>query len=364
MTLFLHSKPLRRPLPFRAWLPIAGAFICLFGTPRAQASVIDSVSAEVQSVFDRAAGAVVKVRTLGGSSPLAGTGFFIDDQGTILTSFAVVREAEHAWVEYQGDKVSAKIIGRDSRTNLALLKIDSNKTPFLTFGDSDHLRTASGLIGVAYPFNLPLSPSFGLVTGFDVQYVNVFFPTTHIRANLPVSPGQIGGPVLDSQGKVMGVMVLSVEEGKSCYAIPANSAQKIISHLKEFGEARHSWAGVGVIEGYPDDKGRKPIVVSRLYTGTPAAISGLRQGDRLLKINGKDIEKPTDLMDVSFFAEVGESLDVMIEREGKILTCEVATTIRPAGSATIRNRMLDQERSPRTLDDENGLALPVKGNKP
>jgi serine protease Do len=333
--------------------------LLLCSPPQARTSVIDSVSAEVQEVFDKSSNAVVKVRTLGGASPLAGTGFFIDDKGTILTSFAVVREAEHAWVEYEGDKVEAKIIGRDSRTNLALLKIDREKTPFLTFGDSKNLRTASGLIGVAYPFNLPLSPSFGLVTGFDVQYVNLFFPTTHIRANLPVSPGQIGGPVLDSQGKVMGVMVLSVEEGKSCYAIPSNSARKIVDDLLQFGEARHSWAGVGVIEGYPDDNGRKPIVVSKLYAGTPAAVSGLRQGDRLLKVNGKEIARPTDLMDVSFFATVGESLDVMIEREGKILTCEVATAIRPAGSATIRNRMLEREKGLQSLDDEGGLALPV-----
>lgn len=351
-------------IPLLLFKPARVAILILAGLcfgPLAMAGVLDSVSREVQKVFDQSSPAVVKVRSLGGSAPLAGTGFFIDDSGRILTSYAVVRDATNAWVEYNDEKVEAEILGRDSRTNLALLKIEREETPHLRFGDSDSLRTASGLIGVAYPFNLPLAPSFGLVSGFDVQYRNVFFPTTHIRANLSVSPGQIGGPVLNSQGEVMGVMVLSVEDGKSCYAMPSHSVQKVVQDFQDFGEVRHSWAGVGVVEGYPDVSGRKPIIISLLYDETPAADSGLQQGDRLLKINGQPIRKPTDLMDISFFAGVGEELEVTVERGGETAVYALATTQRPAGSATVRNRMLEPEL--RSTDDEGGLALPVNAEQ-
>jgi len=362
---FWHSKHF---LPYFAIVALAllstgfSVFVILSSTgSTAHAGVLDSVSEEVQKVFDQSSDAIVKVRTLGANTPRAGTGFFIDNQGTILTSYAVVKDADRAWVEFGEKKVMAEIKAQDLRTNLAMLKIDAGKTPYLKFGDSDKLRTASGLISVAYPFNLPLSPDFGLVNGFDVRYRNLFFPTTHIRASLPVSPGQIGGPVLNSKSEVVGVLVLSIEDGKACYAIPTNSVKKIINDFKEFGEARHGWAGVGVVEGYADDTGKKPVIISVLYEGTPAETSGLKQGDRLLKVGEREIQHPTDLMDVSFFSTIGEDMEVTVSRNGETVTCQLSTTTRPDGSTTIRNRVVPP---PSAIEDSPNLALPVSSEQP
>lgn len=292
------------------------------------ASVFEAITQEVQQVFDKASPAVVKVRAISGAAPLAGTAFFIDNQGTLLTSYAVVREAPKAWIEYQNQKLEARILGADARSGVALLKVEKTGTPFLPLGNSDEVKMATGLISVAYPFNLPLAPSFGFVTGFDVRYLNRFFATTHIRSNIPVAPGQIGGPVLNSRGQVVGLMVLAVQDGKECYVLPVNSAGRVVADLRKAGQARHGWVGVGVVEGQPLEGGPRPVVVSNLFQETPAASSGLQPGDVVLKIGTRDIRSPRDVLDASFFSSVGEKLPVVVLREGKTRTFQLTVAER------------------------------------
>lgn len=308
-------------------LALACGSSCLLA-PVAHSSVFEAITQEVQQVFDRAAPAVVKVRAISGPAPLAGTGFFIDDQGTLLTSYAVVREAPKAWIEYQNQKLEAKILGRDPRSGIALLKIDRTGTPYLRLGNSDELKMASGLISVAYPFNLPLAPSFGFVTGFDVRYLNRFFSTTHIRANVQVAPGQIGGPILNSQGKVVGILALAIQDGKECYILPVNSIVRVAADIHQTGHARHGWVGVGVVEGQPLGEGPVPVVVSNLFAETPAATSGLQPGDVVLKIGQREIHSPRDVLDASFFSKVGERLPVVVLRDGQRHTFEITVAER------------------------------------
>ncbi len=292
--------------------------------------VFDSISSEVNTIFQNSSPAVVKVRTISGSSPLAGTGFFINDSGVILTSYAVVRDSEKAWIEYQDRKLTADIIGKDPRSGVALLKVDEKGTPFLKLGDSSELKMASGLVSVAFPYNLPVAPAFGFVTGFDVRYLNRFFATTHIRANVPVSPGQIGGPLLNTKGEVVGLMVLAVQEGKECYALPANSASRIIGDIMENGKAKHGWVGVGVIEGKKAEIGvQKSVIISNLYRGTPAAKSGLEPGDIVKKIGDKDIMAPSDILDAAFFSTVGKPIPVEVIRNGEKMVFSLPIVERP-----------------------------------
>lgn len=176
--------------------------------------VFDKIASEVSGVYEKAAPSVVRIRASDGPEQLAGSGFFVDNQGTILTAYAVVGQAKEVIVETGGRSHTAKILGRDPRSGVALLKIKAGETPFLLFGESSHLRPASAVVSVAFPYDLKAEPTFGLVAGFDVKYLTRFFATTHIRANLPIKPGQIGGPLLDSQGKVVGVLMLEIDEGR------------------------------------------------------------------------------------------------------------------------------------------------------
>ncbi|NBR97444.1 MAG: hypothetical protein EBT48_07570, partial [Verrucomicrobia bacterium] len=166
----------------------------------AGSGVFDQIAAEVSGVYEQAAPTVVRLRSTDGAEQLAGTGFFIDGQGTILTAYAVVGQADSISVEVNGRTFSAKVVGRDPRSGVAVLKIQATQTPHLAFGEGMRLRPASAVVSVAFPYDLKAEPTFGFVAGFDVKYLTRFFATTHLRANLPIKPGQIGGPLLDSQG--------------------------------------------------------------------------------------------------------------------------------------------------------------------
>lgn len=333
------------PCRSNRFLPVIATVFCAvvvsFSSPHARAAggVFDAISQEVQQVFEKSSPAVVKVRAFSGLGPLAGTGFFIDDQGTLITSFAVVRDAKQAWIEYNGEKLEAQILGRDPRSSVALLKVQTGgKTPYLEFADgpANQLKIASALISVAYPYDLPASPSFGLVTGFNPSYLNQFFATTHVRASLDVSPGQIGGPVMNTKGEVVGMIMLAIDKTRECFILPASAAEKIIGDLKTYGEARHGWVGVGVAQ----DRGTVmaaayPVKVSQLFQETPAAQSGIQPGDHVVEVAGKPIRQPSDVLDVAFFAKVGAKIPVVVERDGKLLTYGIEVIERPASSSMV-----------------------------
>ncbi|MFQ3671263.1 MAG: S1C family serine protease, partial [Verrucomicrobiia bacterium] len=301
---------------------------------RGAPGAFEAISKEVQAVFELASPAVVKVRAFSGTTPLAGTGFFIDAHGTILTAYAVVRDANRAWIERDGEKIEAQILGRDPRSGIALLKVDLGTTPFLRFGDPGQLKVASALVSVAYPFNMEAAPSFGLVTGFNAVYasptLNQFFATTHIRASLDVQPGQVGGPVMNGKGEVMGILMVATQDQRECFILPSNAALKIVRDIEQYGQARHGWVGVGVTTDQGVVAAVNPVAVSTLYENTPAASSGILPGDRVLSVGDRPIRQPSDVLDVAFFSKVGEVLPVKVERGGETRVFEIQVIDRPA----------------------------------
>jgi len=325
---------MRIPWPSRDFsLGAVFIFWGLAAIPAAKAasvSIFDQISQEVQAVFEKASPAVVKVRSLGGAKPLAGTGFFIDNKGTVLTAYAVVGESSRAWIELNNEKIEARIIGRDIRSGIAILKVESDEpTPFLKFGDTTKLKIASALISVAYPYNLDATPAFGLITGFNPSFLNQFFATSHIRASLDISPGQIGGPVLNTKGEAIGILMVAVPNNRECFILPINAAQKIIQDFAQYGQPKHGWVGVGVTEDKSTIDSIKPVVVSQLYKDTPAASSGIKPGDRVVQVSGKQIRQPSDVLDIAFFAKVGEDIPVVVERAGQTMTFSFKIVERP-----------------------------------
>jgi len=322
--------------------------------------VFDKIASEVSGVYEKAAPSVVRVRAADGPEQLAGTGFFVDNQGTILTAYAVVGQAKEATVDAGGRAYPAKIIGRDPRSGLALLKIKAGETPFLLFGESANLRPASAVVSVAFPYDLKAEPTFGLVAGFDVKYLTRFFATTHIRANLPIKPGQIGGPLLDSQGKVVGVLMLEIDEGKACYALPVEAAAKVAADIQKFGEPHHGWMGVGVMPDRSRPERGAPVFVDRLYKGTPAERSGLRAGDEVISIGNRPVREPSDVLDSAFFANVGEKVPVKVRRNGKEEIFTITVASRPESSRIV-------EPAPLFPDSQGSPApqgMPVRGANP
>jgi len=322
------------------------------------AGVFDKIASEVSGVYQKASPSVVRIRATDGGEQLAGTGFFVDNQGTILTAYAVLGQAKEATVEAGGRTYGAKILGRDPRSGVALLKIKAGETPFLLLGESSGLRPASAVVSVAFPYDLKAEPTFGLVAGFDVKYLTRFFATTHIRANLPIKPGQIGGPLLDSQGKVVGILMLEIDEGKACYALPVEAAAKVVADIERYGEPRHGWMGVGVMPDRSRQDRSAPVFVDRLYKGTPAEKSGLRAGDEVISIGNRAVREPSDVLDSAFFANVGEKVPVKVRRNGKEQTFTITVAARPDSSRIV-------EPAPLFPDAQGGSSqqgIPVRGN--
>ena len=287
--------------------------------------VADSLSREVRAVFDQCQGAVVKVEATDRTGQRSGTGFFIGPNGTLLTSFSVGGEGrDFVVISADSTRTPAHRLMSDERAGIALLKMENESNrpiPFLPLAKASGLAIATPVVTVAYPMDMPLTPSFGMVAGFDIKYLGRYFATTHIRASVPVQRGEGGAPLLNMKGEVVGVIISSIDNGSACFALPVEAVQKIYHDYERYGEVRPGWLGVLVTASKKPDQGTT-AQIERLEVNAPAIKAGLLPGDLLLKIGEREIKSPEDVLNASFFLTVGESTPVVVWREGKAITFE------------------------------------------
>jgi len=299
---------------------------------RAQEDTAGAISREVKSIFERHSRAVVKIQAIDEHSELSGTGFFVDPTGTIYTSYSVGGEANNFTVQFDGKKYHATQLMADLRSGIALLKVEA-KTPFLPIGKSAELGLATPVVAIGYPLDLPESPSFGMIAGFDRKYLGRYFSTTHLRVNLPTQRGEAGAPLLNFQGQVVGILVSSVDSGSACYALPIDAAEKIRRDYVRFGDARHGWIGIDVQEAENPAEGSS-AEMTQIREDAPAAGSGLQTGDILLQVGNTPVHQPEDVIDASFFITAGDPVPITVLRGKEKLTFTVqAGSTRPESMA-------------------------------
>ncbi len=289
----------------------------------------DSISREVKEIFQRSAKAVVKIRGRDKHGRLAGTGFFIDPAGTVLTAFAVGADTQDLTVEMDGKEVPARQVLADRRSGLAILKVDDVPTPALPIGRSSELEVATPVVTVGFPLDLPETPSFGMIAGFDRKYLGRYFSTTHVRVNLTTQRGEAGAPLLNFKGEVVGVVLSAVDGGAACYALPIDAAEKIRGDYVRFGEARHGWIGINVARAEAAEEG-STAKFTDIMSGTPAAESGAKTGDILLQVGRTPIREPEDVIDASFFITAGDKVPITILRGEEKMVFEVEADFHPA----------------------------------
>jgi serine protease Do len=202
---------------------------------------------------------------------------------------------------------------------------------------------------VGYPLNLPASFSQGQVNGFEISYLTKVegetsakeslsaverFATTHIHANVSISPGQVGGPLLNTQGEVIGLVATSPDAGKTIYALPVEAMEKIIADFNQYGRARHGWVGVNVVEAPDTNHDGRTVRVVQAVPGTPASQSGIHAGDTVMRIDTREVYRPADVLDASFFSHVGGNMTVVVRRNEKLFNYTFAVIERPESSAT------------------------------
>jgi len=290
--------------------------------------IADDIEARVQGCFETAEIAVVKIESEHRLGVLSGTGFFISPTGTIMTSASLAMDTQSITVSRGMERYPAEVVMIDPRSGIALLEIEAGDDYLNPFGDVS-VQVGTPLLAIGYPLDFPVSPAFGLVAGFDKHFNERFLSTTHIRAAIPCQPGQAGSPVLTLDGQLAGVLVTTIANGAGCHILPIRAARKVYEDYLRFGHVMHGWVGVTLEETSQPVRDSRARVVD-LMQNTPAAESGIRNGDTVIQVGDVRIGRPLDIVDASFFLTAGDQVAIQVIREGEEHTFQVYPTYHPA----------------------------------
>src|SRR5499427_6471669 len=320
-----------RLLGFKRYAVVAFALVFSSGASLvfAQEQSAATISQQVRDLFERTAKATVKIHGVDEHSEICGTGFFIDPTGTLYTAYTVGGEAGNFTVEFGGRKYPARQLLADIRSGTALLKVDET-TPALPIGKSEELEMATPVVAIGYPLDLPKTPNFGMIAGFDRTCLGRYFSTIHLRVNAPTQRGEAGAPLLNMKGEVVGIVVSGLENNSACYAVPIEAAEKIRSDFVRFGEARHGWIGVNNVSPASQQVDGSRAMVTQVADDAPAARAGLKTGDVLLQVGKKKITDPEDVFDASFYITAGDAVPITVMRGHEKMTFQVQATMHPA----------------------------------
>jgi len=263
-----------------------------------------------------------------------GSGFIIDEAGYIVTNNHVIADADEIKVTMQDNtQLSAKVVGRDAKTDLALLKVDSPKPlPFVKFGNSDEARVGDWVIAIGNPFGLGGSVTAGIISARQ-RDINAGPYDDFIQTDASINRGNSGGPLFNLAGEVIGInTAIYSPSGGSVgigFAIPSALAKPVLEQLREFGRARRGWLGVNiqtVTEEIADSLGLdKPrgALVARVTEKGPAEQAKIEPGDVILKFDGREVTEMRRLPRMVAETPVGKTVPVVIWRKGKEMTVQV-----------------------------------------
>jgi serine protease Do len=261
-----------------------------------------------------------------------GSGFIIDKDGYILTNNHVVAGAEEIKVKLaDGREFKARVVGRDSKTDLALIKISSlfKNLPVLPLGDSDTIRVGDWVLAIGNPFGLGHTVTQGIISATG-RVIGSGPYDDFLQTDAPINPGNSGGPLINLKGEVIGINSAIIATGQGIgFAIPSNMAKKVASELREKGRVVRGWIGVTIQTVTPEIaqsfglKETKGALVADVVPGGPADKAGIKRGDIIRTFNGKDIKNSTDLPWIVAETPVGKTIDVGIIRNGKEMTIKM-----------------------------------------
>jgi serine protease Do len=285
-----------------------------------------------------------------------GSGFIIDPDGYIVTNNHVVGEGDKITVIFQDNsRHPAKIVGKDEKSDLALLKIQTDKPlPYVKWGDSDKARVGDWVIAVGDPFGLGGTVTKGIISArgrpiADSSYVDF------LQIDAAINKGNSGGPTFDLDGNVIGInTAIYSPNGGSVgigFAIPANTAKPLIEALREHGKVSRGWLGVQIQEITPEiaqGLGMNPdhpsgALVATVQPDTPAAAAGIQNGDVIVSFDGKKVDTMRDLPRLVGGTPVGKTVDIGVLRLGKPVTVQAKLAPLPDTQVAAANQEPDTQ---------------------
>src|SRR5476649_671861 len=276
----------------------------------------------------------------------AGSGFIIDKAGYVVTNNHVVDASKKITVKLpDGRSFTAKLVGTDAATDVALLKIASDKPlPTVEFGNDKTLRVGDWVVAVGNPFGLSNSVTAGIVSSLGRSNIESSQQyTSFIQIDAPINRGNSGGPTFDLRGQVIGMnsMIFSPSGGSVGigFAIPATTIHDVVAQLQDHGRVARGWLGVEIQSVSPEIasslglKEPKVAIVASVVPGGPAAKAGFEQGDVVTAIDGKQVADSRDLTRKVATVVAGASADFSIQRQGAPKTIKVMIGARPDDKA-------------------------------
>jgi serine protease Do len=286
-----------------------------------------------------------------------GSGFVIDPSGVVITNNHVIGDANDIVVIFtDGRKLKATVVGKDSKVDVAVLKVESDK-PLKTvkFGDSDRMRVGEGVMAVGNPFGLGETVTAGIISARNRSLDGPY--DDYLQTDASINKGNSGGPLFNLQGEVIGIntAILSPSGGSIGigFATPSATVVPVIDQLREFHQTRRGWLGVRIqpVDDTIADSlnlgSARGALIAGIDAKGPAKPAGLMAGDVIVKFDGKEVKESRDLPRLVAAMPVGKEVEVVVVRDGKEITKTVTL-----------GRLQDEEQKTALATEENGGAQP------
>ena len=303
-----------------------------------------------------------------------GSGFVISRDGYILTNNHVVGDAVKVTVSLDdGQKHTAKIIGADPETDVAVIKIDKDNLPYVELADSDALEVGEWVIAIGNPFGLSHTVTAGIVSAKGRSGMRIANYEDFIQTDAAINFGNSGGPLLNLDGRAVGINTAIIGPGGNVgigLAIPSNMAKDIYRQLKESGTVVRGFLGVGIEDVTPekaeffDLDEAQGVLITQVTEDSAAEKAGMKRGDVVVKFEGQPVDSANDFRNRVAMYKPGTKVELVFLRDGKQKTLKITLGERPAGLASARVQTESRDRlgiTVQTLTEELAQRLGYDG---
>src|SRR5580700_2901261 len=281
-----------------------------------------------------------------------GSGVIVDAaQGYVMTNAYVVENANSIEVTTKDNRrYTAKLIGTDGDTDIAVLQIPAGSLTAVPMGDSDRLQVGDFVLAIGNPFGLGQTVTSGIVSALGRSGLGIEGYEDFIQTDASINPGNSGGPLVDLQGQVVGINTAILAPGGGNigigFAVPINMARRVMEQLVRYGEVKRGRIGVAIQDLTPDlaramsTQHTTGAVIARVESGSPAEHAGLRTGDLVVAANGVPIRSGTQLRNMIGLSRIGDEVDLTIDRRG----AEQRVPVRVAQASATASRQHSQQQ--------------------
>ncbi|MBI2297146.1 MAG: Do family serine endopeptidase [Betaproteobacteria bacterium] len=269
-----------------------------------------------------------------------GSGVIVSDKGYILTNHHVIESVDQIEVALaDARKVPARVVGSDPETDLAVLKIELQKLPSITFGRADQVRVGDVVLAIGNPFGVGQTVTFGIVSGLGRSHLGITTFENFIQTDAAINPGNSGGALVDASGNLIGINTAIYSQTGGAmgigYAIPVSIARQVMEQIIQQGSVTRGWIGVGVQDVTRElaDTFKLPraggVLISQVERASPAEKAGVKLGDVLLAVNGQRVTDTTGMLNLIAGLQPGQQARLKLARNQAETELEVTVGRRP-----------------------------------